>query len=46
MKGDKKNRQGAIHFALIAELGRTHYDGGWTTPVMSTSIAPALNAII
>jgi len=45
MKGDKKNRLGAIHFALIAELGRTHYDEGWTMPVMSTSIAPALNAI-
>jgi 3-dehydroquinate synthase len=45
MQGDKKNRQGAIHFALVADVGRMHRDGGWTIPVLSTRIAPALTAI-
>jgi 3-dehydroquinate synthetase len=45
MQGDKKNRDGAIHFALVSDIGRPHRERGWTVPLMSTRIAPALNVI-
>jgi 3-dehydroquinate synthase len=45
MLGDKKNRDGVIHVALVAQLGRMHHAAGWTTPVSSTTINQAIDAI-
>jgi 3-dehydroquinate synthase len=45
MLGDKKNRDGVIHVALIAQLGRMHRDPTWTTAVSSTTINQAIEVI-
>ncbi|HEY4647822.1 MAG TPA: hypothetical protein VIG95_01900, partial [Gemmatimonadales bacterium] len=45
MLGDKKNRDGVIHVALVAQLGRMHHAQGWTTPVSSTTINQAIDSI-
>jgi 3-dehydroquinate synthase len=42
MLGDKKNREGQIHFALPAALGRMHRQNGWTTAVPETAIQRVL----
>ena len=44
MASDKKNRGGAIHFALPAQLGRMHRSpAGWTIPVPPDTITHALS---
>jgi 3-dehydroquinate synthase len=45
MTGDKKNRDGRVHFALAGELGRMHQGDGWTTPVSQAAIEAALESI-
>jgi 3-dehydroquinate synthase len=45
MLGDKKNRDGVIHVALVAQLGRVHRDRTWTTPVSGASIHQAIDTI-
>jgi len=45
MGRDKKNRDGRIHFALLARVGEIYRDSGWTTPVASASIISALQVI-
>jgi 3-dehydroquinate synthase len=45
MLGDKKNRDGVIHVALVAQLGRMHRTPTWTTPVSSTTINQAIDTI-
>jgi 3-dehydroquinate synthase len=45
MLGDKKNRDGVIHVALAAQIGRMHRDPTWTTPVSSTNINQAIDTI-
>jgi 3-dehydroquinate synthase len=43
MMGDKKNRDGAIHFALPVAVGAMHRaEGGWTIPVSAELIRSAL----
>jgi 3-dehydroquinate synthase len=44
MRTDKKNRHGRLHFALAADLGHMHQEGGWTTAVPEGLIGPALLA--
>jgi 3-dehydroquinate synthase len=45
MLGDKKNRAGVIHVALVAEVGRMHRHPGWTTPVSEATINQAIDTI-
>ncbi|MFL5402071.1 MAG: 3-dehydroquinate synthase [Gemmatimonadales bacterium] len=42
MRSDKKNRDGQLHFALPADLGRVHRANGWTTAVPESAIGRAL----
>ena len=47
MSMDKKNREGAVRFALPIELGAMHQgDGTWTVPVEPQAIEEALATII
>jgi 3-dehydroquinate synthase len=45
MLGDKKNREGAIHVALVTQIGHMHRDPTWTTPVSSSTINQAIDTI-
>jgi 3-dehydroquinate synthase len=46
MAHDKKNRGSAIHFALIAELGRVERGVSWTTAVPPTAIMRAIEVVL
>jgi 3-dehydroquinate synthase len=46
MAHDKKNRGGAIHFALIAELGRVERGVSWTTAVPPRATMGAIEVIL
>jgi 3-dehydroquinate synthase len=45
MLGDKKNREGGIHVALVAQIGHMHRKPAWTTPVSSSTINQAIDTI-
>jgi 3-dehydroquinate synthase len=45
MLGDKKNRDGMIHVALVAQVGCMHRDRTWTTPVSTTRINQVIDTI-
>jgi 3-dehydroquinate synthetase len=45
MRTDKKNRNGRLHFALPADLGRMSREGGWTTSVSAGAIRQALTPL-
>jgi 3-dehydroquinate synthase len=45
MSADKKNRNGHIHFALAAEVGRMHSLNGWTIPVSHNAIRGAMGVL-
>jgi 3-dehydroquinate synthase len=45
MMSDKKNRDGQVHFALPAEVGRMHQGQGWTIPVSAPVIEAALDGV-
>jgi 3-dehydroquinate synthase len=46
MGHDKKNREGDIHFALIAEIGRVQRGAGWTTAVPPSVIMRAIEVVV
>ena len=46
MANDKKNRKGAIHMALIAEVGRVQQGGTWTTAVDQDAIMRATEVVL
>jgi 3-dehydroquinate synthase len=46
MANDKKNRKGAIHMALIAEVGRVQRGGTWTTAVDQDAIMRATEVVL
>ena len=45
MGSDKKNREGQIHFALVAGVGAMHREKGWTTAVPANAIRAAITAL-
>lgn len=47
MGTDKKNRDGVIHFALVAEIGQVwHAGASWTTSVPADAIMGAMQVIL
>jgi 3-dehydroquinate synthase len=46
MANDKKNREGVVHFALIAEVGRIQQAPNWTTAVPPGAIMRAIEVVL
>lgn len=45
MATDKKNREGRIHFALVARVGEIYRANGWTTPVPVATVQAVLKVL-
>jgi 3-dehydroquinate synthase len=46
MEHDKKNRGGAIHFALLQSIGCVYQDNGWTTAASEAAIRKAMRVML